>query len=257
MQRTFGWMSAGLVALTAQWAAGQTNNDQTTTPVPDKKVEQAQTAPQNAPPGVERRTERRELRREGQGPIERAVAPALNGKGVNIDVPAAGVDVNAARGAGVGVAAPGVGVGVPPAGTGAGATVNVPAGGVQATVANPDGWRYRWHNNRWWYWHPNNRWSYWDNNRWNAYGTSSVASQPLRTRRFSNRPRYETGYRGVQPLSPSTQTSPTPASGATTAPATNSVPGYPLVPGASAGRNVNQSPLERANPGDASGPPSP
>lgn len=35
-----------------------------------------------------------------------------------------------------------------------------------SNLSGPDGWRYRWHNNHWWYWTRSNRWSYWDNDRW-------------------------------------------------------------------------------------------
>ncbi len=89
---------------------------------------------------------------------------------------------------------PGAGVSVPPAGSRAGA--DVPAAGVQANV-NSNAWRYRWHDNRWWYYHPNNRWSFWNNNRWNLFPVpAATAANNGTTRRFSNTPRYESGYRG-------------------------------------------------------------
>jgi hypothetical protein len=119
---------------------------------------------------------------------------------------------------------------VPPAGSGAGIGVNVPGAGIHATV-NPNAWRYRWHNNHWWYYHPNNRWSFWNNNRWNVFRepTAAAANNPG-TRRFSNRPRYESGYRGV------------PNSADTAAPKPN---------------KTDKSSSERANPGDTNVAPGP
>jgi hypothetical protein len=160
-------------------------------------------------------------------------APAA-GRGVDIAPPGTGVDVNAARGGGVGIAAPGVGVNIPPAGSGADVGINVPAAGIHANV-NPNAWRYRWHNNRWWFSHPNNRWSYWNNNRWNAYREpSTAAANNYANRRFSNAPGHESGYRGL------------PSNAGTNAGVSNS-----------AGRSTNQSPLDRANPGDVNVAPGP
>lgn len=33
----------------------------------------------------------------------------------------------------------------------------------------PDHWRYRRHNNEWWYWSPRDRWLYYREGRWNVY----------------------------------------------------------------------------------------
>ena len=33
----------------------------------------------------------------------------------------------------------------------------------------PDAWRYRWHENRWWYYGTNNHWLYWTGHHWNAF----------------------------------------------------------------------------------------
>jgi hypothetical protein len=30
----------------------------------------------------------------------------------------------------------------------------------------PDGWRYRWHEGRWWYYLPNEQWVYWNGSAW-------------------------------------------------------------------------------------------
>ena len=198
MHRTFGWLTAGLMALGANVAGAQEKPDAGKT-VPDTAAENG------GAQRTERRIERRELRRSGELPAARANAAAAGAAAPGVDVavpgtgiPGTGVDVNGARGTGAAITAPGVGVTVPPAGSGAGIGVNVPAAGIHATV-NPNAWRYRWHNNRWWYYHPNSRWSFWNNNRWNAYRESNAATANNNpgTRRFSNSPRYESGYRGV------------------------------------------------------------
>jgi hypothetical protein len=41
------------------------------------------------------------------------------------------------------------------------------AGATARPNANPEQWRYRWFNGRWWYWTPQNRWMwYGDDGRW-------------------------------------------------------------------------------------------
>jgi hypothetical protein len=229
MPRTFVWLTAALITLGAQVAGAQESpNVETTTRDPVTGSPAAQRA--------EQRIERRELRRSGELPAALG-SGAAPGTGVDVAVPGTGVDVIGARGAGVGVTAPGVGVTVPPAGSGAGVGINVPSAGINATV-NPNAWRYRFHNNRWWYYHPTNRWSFWNNNRWNAYrDTSTAAANDPSSRRFSNAPRYQSGYRGVPSAAENTGTA------AGSGPANQT--------------NVDKSPLERANPGDASVPAGP
>ncbi len=60
----------------------------------------------------------------------------------------------------------------------------MPARTPQATVP-ADRWRYKYHNNQWWYYTPNNAWMYHRNSQWNNYDAAT----------YSN-PRYQTGYRG-------------------------------------------------------------
>ncbi len=55
---------------------------------------------------------------------------------------------------------------------------------AEARAADPNHWRYRYHNNRWWYYTPQNNWLYYHNNNWNAYNANTYV------------PRYQTGYRG-------------------------------------------------------------
>jgi hypothetical protein len=49
--------------------------------------------------------------------------------------------------------------GVPQAGTAASSQSN-----------DADGWRYCWHNSRWWYWMPENKWVVWTGSKWIPYG---------------------------------------------------------------------------------------
>jgi hypothetical protein len=80
-----------------------------------------------------------------------------------------------------------------------------------ADLNGPDGWRYRWHNGRWWYWLPESRWMYWDNDHWadcgaNAYvagytpqsadvGRSTPHTSNYTPYSDSYTPSYGTGYR--------------------------------------------------------------
>lgn len=57
----------------------------------------------------------------------------------------------------------------------AGTTVQTPLAGVTAgAAANPNAWRYRYHNNQWWYYHPNSTWSVWNGNAWAPHGAYSA-----------------------------------------------------------------------------------
>lgn len=88
-----------------------------------------------------------------------------------------------------------------------------PGEGPNAGVAaNPSGdqWRFRWHNNNWWYWTPENRWVYRNGNEWTNYEPAVTAVPDIR---YSSQPafgyyqsspngyypapyRYSTGYGG-------------------------------------------------------------
>lgn len=73
------------------------------------------------------------------------------------------------------------------------------AGFGPANLAGPDGWRYRWHEGRWWYWLPDGRWVFWNTDRWidsvsgMSYGTAYTAGYA------STYPPYSYGY--VEPYS--------------------------------------------------------
>jgi hypothetical protein len=82
--------------------------------------------------------------------------------------------------------------------------VGVPGNGNVGAAANPSDnqWRYRWHNNNWWYWTPENRWIYRNGNAWVNY-EPAVAAVPAVVN--ANQPAvgytpgpygYTTGYRG-------------------------------------------------------------
>lgn len=49
-----------------------------------------------------------------------------------------------------------------------------------------DSWRFRWHNNQWWYYTPQNSWMIYENNAWMPYSRETYV------------PRYRTGYRGYE-----------------------------------------------------------
>ena len=87
-----------------------------------------------------------------------------------------------------------------------GASVNfgVPGNANVAVAANPGGdqWRYRWHNNNWWYWTTANRWVYRNGNEWVNYQPAAAAVPAVA---YTNQPAYgyssgpygyTTGYRG-------------------------------------------------------------
>lgn len=86
----------------------------------------------------------------------------------------------------------------------------VPNNANVSVVANSSGdqWRYRWHNNNWWYWTSENRWVYRNGNEWTNYEPTitfapapNSASQsaygyyrPNPYRYYSNPYGYSTGY---------------------------------------------------------------
>ena len=86
--------------------------------------------------------------------------------------------------------------------------VNLNDGAPVAGNQNPEQWRYRWHNGRWWYWTPANSWVIWMNNTWQPYSqgmfsggyssnySGSYNSQPYRSYGYSS-PSY--GYRYSNP----------------------------------------------------------
>lgn len=78
-------------------------------------------------------------------------------------------------------------------------------------VQNPDQWRYRYHNNQWWYYTPQNHWMTYNNGAWNRYyapgtgvsagvnlgNTGIGAGVNLSTRNYYNNPyNYNRGYYG-------------------------------------------------------------
>jgi hypothetical protein len=97
-----------------------------------------------------------------------------------------------------------------------GATVNVGVPGTAGVAVRQRGdqWRYRWHNNNWWYWTVENRWVYRNGNEWVNYApavaaapAAGYASQPAYTGQpaYASQPDngnpsgpnvYTTGYRG-------------------------------------------------------------
>jgi hypothetical protein len=91
--------------------------------------------------------------------------------------------------------------------------LQTPGAGANAGVAanqSGDQWRYRWHNNNWWYWTPENRWVYRNGNEWTNYEPAvtavpdaSYSSQPAYgyyqsspNGYYSAPYRYSTGYGG-------------------------------------------------------------
>ena len=89
----------------------------------------------------------------------------------------------------------------------------MPGAGINTGVAanqSSDQWRYRWHNNNWWYWTRENRWVYRNGNQWVNYEPEVTAvpdagysSQPAYGY-YQSGPnvyypgpyRYSTGYHG-------------------------------------------------------------
>ncbi|MHB8899248.1 MAG: hypothetical protein ACYC6Y_10925 [Thermoguttaceae bacterium] len=84
----------------------------------------------------------------------------------------------------------------------------VPGNGNVGVAVNQGGdqWRYRWHNNNWWYWTPANRWVYRNGDEWVNYEptvaavpavgyTSQRAYYQSSPNGYYTRP-YTTGYRG-------------------------------------------------------------
>ncbi len=93
---------------------------------------------------------------------------------------------------------------------GASVNVGVPGNGNVGVAVNQRGdpWRYRWHNNNWWYWTPANRWVYRKGNEWVNYEPAVTAAPAVG---YTNQPAYyqsspngyypgpysySTGYRG-------------------------------------------------------------
>jgi hypothetical protein len=89
--------------------------------------------------------------------------------------------------------------------------VGVPGNGNVGVAVNRGGdqWRYRWHNNNWWYWTTENRWVYRNGNEWVNYEPVATAAVPAVV--YANQPAYNqaspnayypgpygytTGYRG-------------------------------------------------------------
>jgi hypothetical protein len=64
--------------------------------------------------------------------------------------------------------------------------------------SNPDFWRYKWENGRWWYYKPSNEWVYWAEGQWITYMPGApMVGEPYRgqqTRRYSTSYRYYDPY---------------------------------------------------------------
>ena len=58
---------------------------------------------------------------------------------------------------------------------------------AETRIADADRWRYKYHNNQWWYYTPQNRWMIYNNNRWGNYDPQTYVRPDAR---------YSTGYRG-------------------------------------------------------------
>ena len=74
---------------------------------------------------------------------------------------------------------------------GVGVSAGVSSNANVGVAANQSGdqWRYRWHNNNWWYWTRENRWVYRNGNEWTNYEPAPVAVPDAR---YSGQPAY--GY---------------------------------------------------------------
>ena len=82
--------------------------------------------------------------------------------------------------------------------------VGAPGNGNVGVAVNQGGdqWRYRWHNNNWWYWTAENRWVYRNGNEWVNYEPAVAAAPAVG---YTSQPAYGytsgpygymTGYRG-------------------------------------------------------------
>jgi hypothetical protein len=92
----------------------------------------------------------------------------------------------------------------------ANASVASNAGVDVAASRSGNRWRYRWHNNNWWYWTPENRWVYRNGNEWINYEAVNTAVPDARYTsqaaygNYQSSPngyypgpyRYSTGFRG-------------------------------------------------------------
>ena len=70
---------------------------------------------------------------------------------------------------------------------------------TQAQATGENDWRYKYHNNQWWYYTPQQQWMVHDGNTWNAHNPAMVSSGSGRTY-FQGGQNYQTpyqsGYRG-------------------------------------------------------------
>jgi hypothetical protein len=58
---------------------------------------------------------------------------------------------------------------------------------ARANARANDQWRFKYHNNRWWYYTPQSQWMYYSNNNWQSYDPNTYVVPGSR---------YTTGYRG-------------------------------------------------------------
>ncbi len=62
-----------------------------------------------------------------------------------------------------------------------------------AAASQGESWRFRRHNDLWWYWQPSNRWVYWDNGNWIPYEAESYAAFNASRRQHSYSSNRSTG----------------------------------------------------------------
>lgn len=68
-----------------------------------------------------------------------------------------------------------------------------------AQAAGENDWRYKYHNNQWWYYTPQQQWMVHDGNNWNAHNPAMVSSGSGAAYSQGGRSYqtpYQTGYRG-------------------------------------------------------------
>lgn len=73
------------------------------------------------------------------------------------------------------------------------ATVQAEKNGASDVKSRPDGWRYVWHNNQWWYYTPRQHWLVYQGDSWQPYaseasGGTARNSGPSYRRSYSRSP---------------------------------------------------------------------
>jgi hypothetical protein len=70
------------------------------------------------------------------------------------------------------------------------------AANAGVNVQTDNDWRYKWHNNQWWYYNPQNQWMVHHNNAWVGPSRGGVYLDSNGVPLFGGGARYSTGYRG-------------------------------------------------------------